>query len=158
MGKKYVVVIGTLDTKGEELLFLKQQIERRHCDVIVIDVSMGREPLFEADVRPAEIARLGGKTIEEIRLSKDRDWVTQVMERGATEKVKQLYSAGEVSGIMAVGGTTMALFGAHVMKLLPFGIPKFIVCTGAMPAYLRSWFDYYGHGCNAGCSGFCRAQ
>ena len=88
----------------------------------------------------AEIARLGGKTIEEIRLSKDRDWVTQAMERGATEKVKQLYSAGEIGGIMAVGGSTMALFGAHVMKLLPFGIPKFIVCTGAMPAYLRSWF------------------
>jgi uncharacterized protein (UPF0261 family) len=140
MGKKYVVVIGTLDTKGEELLFLKQQIERRHPDVIVIDVSMGGEPLFEADVGPAEIARLDGKTIEEIRLSKDRDWVTQAMERGATEKVKQLYSVGEIGGIMAVGGSTMALFGAHVMKLLPFGIPKFIVCTGAMPAYLRSWF------------------
>jgi len=140
MGKKYIVVIGTLDTKGEEILFLKQQIERRHPDVIVVDVSMGGKPLFEADVGPAEIARLGGKTVEEIRLSKDRNWATQVMERGAMEKVKQLYLAGEVGGIMAVGGTTMALFGANVMKFFPFGIPKFIVCTGAMPIYLRSWF------------------
>lgn len=141
MGKKNVVVIGTLDTKGEELLFLKQQIERRHCSVIVIDVSMGGEPLFEADVGPAEIARLGGKTIEEIRLSSDRDSVTQVMERGAVEKVKQLYSAGEVGGIMAVGGTTMALFGAPVMKSLPFGIPKFIVCPGVIPAHVRRLCD-----------------
>lgn len=109
--------------------------------MIVIDVSMGREPLFEADVGPAEIAWLGGKTIEEIRLSNDRDSVTQVMEKGAMEKVKQLYSAGEVGGIMAVGGSTMALFGAHVMKLLPFGIPKFIVCPGAMPAYVPKWFN-----------------
>jgi uncharacterized protein (UPF0261 family) len=140
VGKKYIVVIGTLDTKGEEIQFLKQQIERRHPDVIVIDVSMGGKPLFEADVGPAEIARLGGKTIAEIRSAKDRNWATPVMERGAMEKVKQLYSAGEIGGIMAVGGTTMALFGANVMKLLPFGIPKFIVCTGAMPAYLRSWF------------------
>ena len=53
MGKKHIVVIGTLDTKGEEILFLKRQIERRHPDVIVIDVSMGREPLFEADVGPS---------------------------------------------------------------------------------------------------------
>jgi uncharacterized protein (UPF0261 family) len=140
MGNKYIVVIGTLDTKGEEILFLKQQIARRHPEVIVIDVSMGGEPLFKADVGPGEIARLGGKTIEEVRLSKDRNWATPVMEKGTTEKVKQLYAAGEIGGIMAVGGTTMALLGANVMKLLPFGITKFIVCTGAMPAYLRSWF------------------
>ena len=140
MGKRHIVVIGTLDTKGEEILFLKQKIAGRHPEVFVIDVSMGGEPLFEADASPAEIARLGGKTIGEIRLSKDRNWATQVMERGAIEKVKQLYGAGEVGGIMAVGGTTMALLGANVMKLLPFGVPKFILCTGAMPAYLRSWF------------------
>jgi uncharacterized protein (UPF0261 family) len=140
MGKRNIVVVGTLDTKGEEILFLKQQIAGRHPEVFVIDVSMGGEPLFEADATPAEIARLGGKSIEEIRLTKDRNWATQVMERGAMEKVKQLYGAGEIEGIMAVGGTTMALLGASVMKLLPFGVPKFIVCTGAMPAYLRSWF------------------
>ena len=81
MGKKSVVVLGTLDTKGEEILFLKQQIERRQCGVTVIDVSMGGQPLFEADVGPAEVARLGGQTIEEIRASKDRDWVHQVMEK-----------------------------------------------------------------------------
>ena len=141
MGKQCVVVMGTLDTKGEEIQFLKQQLERGKCSVIVIDVSMGGEPLFEADVGPAEIARLGGKTIEEIRLSKDRDWMTKVMERGAVEKVKQLYSAGEVGGIMAVGGSTMALFGAQVMKSLPFGIPKIIVCPGVVPAQVRKLYD-----------------
>jgi len=137
MSKKYVIVLGTLDTKGEEIQFLKQQLDRKHCSAIIIDVSMGGQPLFKADVGPAEIARLGGKTIEEIRLSKDRDLVNQVMERGAMEKVKQLYSAGEVGGIMAVGGSTMALFGSQVMKQLPFGVPKIIVCPGVIPAHVR---------------------
>jgi uncharacterized protein (UPF0261 family) len=137
MGKKSVIVLGTLDTKGEEIRFLKQQLERKHCRAIIIDVSMGGQPLFKADVEPSEIARLGGKTIEEIRSSRDRDMVNQAMERGAMEKVKQLYSAGEVGGIMAVGGSTMALFGAEVMKLLPFGIPKIIVCPGVIPAQVR---------------------
>jgi uncharacterized protein (UPF0261 family) len=141
MGKKHIAVMGTLDTKGEEILFLKQQLERRGCKVIVIDVSMGSQPLFEADVGPAEIARLGGSTIEEIRASKDRDLVTQVMERGAMDKVKQFYSAGKVGGIMAVGGSTMALFGAQVMKSLPFGIPKIIVCPGVIPAQVRRLYD-----------------
>jgi len=141
MGRKSVIVMGTLDTKGEEILFLKQQLEQKQCSVTVIDVSMGAQPLFKADVTPDEVSRLGGSDIEEVRLSKDRDWINQVMERGAREKVKQLYSAGGVGGIMAVGGSTMALFGARVMKLLPFGIPKVIVCPGVIPAQVRRLYD-----------------
>jgi uncharacterized protein (UPF0261 family) len=137
MGKKSVIVLGTLDTKGEEIQFLKQQLDRKHCRAIIIDVSMGGQPFYKADVSPDEIARLGGSSIEEVRASKDRDWLTQVMERGTMEKVKQLYAAGEVGGIMAVGGSTMALSGAQVMKQLPFGVPKIIVCPGVIPAHVR---------------------
>lgn len=141
MGKKSVIVIGTLDTKGEEILFLKQQLEQKQCSVIVIDVSMRNQRFSKADVGPDEIAHLGGSTIEEIWASKDRNWLTKVMERGATEKIRQLHSSGKIGGVIVVGGVTMALFGANVMKLLPFGIPKFIVCPGAMPAYVPKWFD-----------------
>jgi uncharacterized protein (UPF0261 family) len=141
MGKKSVIVMGTLDTKGKEILFLKQQLEQKQCHVIVIDVSMGGQPFVKADVGPDEIARLGGSTIEEIRASKDRNWLTQVMEKGASEKVRQLYAAGRIGGIMAIGGSTMALFGARVMKLLPFGIPKIIVCPGVIPAQVRRLYD-----------------
>jgi uncharacterized protein (UPF0261 family) len=141
MAKKSVIVMGTLDTKREEILFLKQQLEQKQCRVIVIDVSMGGQPFSKADVGPDEIARLGGSAIEEIRASKDRDWLTQVMERGAIEKVRQLYAAGNIGGIMAIGGSTMALFGARVMKLLPFGIPKIIVCPGVIPAQVRRLYD-----------------
>jgi uncharacterized protein (UPF0261 family) len=141
MGNKSVIVMGTLDTKGEEILFLEQQLEQKHCRVIVIDVSMGGQPFFKADIGPEEIARLGGSTIEKIRASQDRDWLTQVMERGAAEKVRQLYAEGKISGIMAIGGSTMALFGAQVMKLLPFGIPKIIVCPGVIPAQVRRLYD-----------------
>jgi uncharacterized protein (UPF0261 family) len=141
LGKKSVIVMGTLDTKGEEILFLKRQLEQKQCRVIVVDVSMGGQPFFKADVGPDEIARLGGSTIEEIRASQDRDWLTRVMERGAAEKVKQLYAEGNVGGIMVIGGSTLALFGAQVMKLLPFGIPKIIVCPGVIPAQVRRLYD-----------------
>jgi uncharacterized protein (UPF0261 family) len=141
MGNESVIVIGTLDTKGEEILFLKQQLEQKQCRVIVIDVSMGSQAFSKADVGPDEIARLGGSTIEEIRASKDREWLTRVMEIGAMEEVGQLYATGKVGGIMAIGGSTMALLGARVMKLLPFGIPKIIVCPGVIPAQVRRLYD-----------------
>jgi uncharacterized protein (UPF0261 family) len=138
---KYIIVIGTTDTKGKELQFLRHQIEQRQGQVMILDVSMGVGPLLEAEVGPTEIAHLGGMPIEEIRLSDELNIITQVMERGTMVKVQELYAEGKIGGIMAVGGATMALLGAHVMKLLPFGIPKFIVCPGSIPAYVPRWFD-----------------
>lgn len=135
------MLLGTLDTKGEELLFLKDQIEQRSCEVVMIDVSMGGEPLTRAEVGPEEIARSGGKSLEEIRESQDRSTITQIMEKGAIARVKQLCSEGRLDGIVAMGGVSMALFGGHVMETVPFGVPKFIVCPGAMPAYISSWFN-----------------
>ena len=140
MIEQYIFVIGTTDTKGRELLFLKEQIAQRYKFVCIIDVSMGKEPMFEAEVGPAEIASLGGSCIEEVRLSDDRSKIIRIMEKGTIEKLKQLYAANKVAGVMAVGGVTMALFGANVMKVVPFGIPKFIVCPGAMPAFVPRWF------------------
>ena len=115
MSGKCIIIIGTTDTKGEELRFLREEIEQRQFELILLDVSMGTEPPFEAEVRPEEIAKLGGMPIEEIRLSNDRNIITQVMEQGTVIKVRELHAVGKVGGIMAVGGTTMALTGSDVM-------------------------------------------
>ena len=63
MDSKNIVVIGTLDTKGEQIGFLKDQIAQEGHRAIVIDLSMGGTPFFEADITPQEIARAGGKDI-----------------------------------------------------------------------------------------------
>ena len=141
MNHKCIVLLGTLDTKADELVFLKHQIEQRQCDVVMIDVSMGGEPSFQAEVGPQEIARLGGKSIEEIRKSHDRSSITQIMEKGAIAKIRQLYSEGRLDGMVAVGGVSVALFAGHVMETVAFGVPKLIVCPGAMPAYISNWFN-----------------
>ena len=140
MKAKSIVVLGTLDTKGEQILFLKDRIVRRGHRAIVVDLSMGGEPLFQADITPQEIARASGKSIEEITASKDRAMVTQVMEAGAIKKIGELYADQKVDGIIAVGGASMALMGAHIMEGFSFGMPKIIVCPAAMPAYISYWF------------------
>jgi uncharacterized protein (UPF0261 family) len=140
MAAKNIVVLGTLDTKGEQILFLKERIAKRGHQAIVVDLSMGGEPLFQADITPEEIARTAGKSIEEIMASKDRSMVTQVMEAGAIKKIGELYSDQKVDGIIAVGGASMALMGAHIMEGFSFGMPKIIVCPAAMPAYISYWF------------------
>jgi uncharacterized protein (UPF0261 family) len=139
MGKR-IVIIGTVNTKGDQLGFLKEKIESRGHKAILMDISMGGRADFQADITPEEIAGLAGKDIEEIRASKDRLAITNAMTAGAQQKALDLLSRGELDGIVSLGGATIALIASQVMSRLPFGIPKVIAVPAAMGAYVGRWF------------------
>lgn len=139
MGNK-IVILGTVDTKGEQLRFLKERIASRGLEPILMDLSMGGHPVFQADITPHEIAGLMGKNLEELTASRDRFAVTNLMTAGAQQKALDLLSRGSLHGIVALGGATMALIGSEVMSKLPFGIPKVIATPAAMPVYVGRWF------------------
>jgi len=139
MGKK-IVILGTVDTKGEQLRFLKESIVSRGHEPILMDLSMGGHPGFQADITPQEIAGLVGMNLEELTASRDRLSVTNVMTAGAQQMALDLLSRGSLQGIVALGGATMALIGSQVMSKLPFGIPKVIATPAAMPVYVGRWF------------------
>jgi uncharacterized protein (UPF0261 family) len=139
MGKK-IVIIGTLNTKGEQLMFLKEGIQSRGHRAILMDVSMGGHSNFQGDVTPEEILRLVGKNIDEVIASKDRLNVTNAMSAGAQQKALDLLSRGELDGVVSLGGSTIALIGSQVMSKLPFGIPKVIATPAAQAVYVSKWF------------------
>lgn len=137
---KKIVILGTANTKGEQLQFLKERIISRGHEAILMDLSTGGHPSIRAEIPPQEIAHLMGRNFEEIVSSKDRFDVTQTMSAGAQQKTLELLSKGELHGIVALGGATMALIGSQVMSKLPFGIPKVIATPAAMPVYISRWF------------------
>ena len=137
---KTIVVIGTLDTKGEHLQLLKEKIVARGHRAILMDMGMGGEPRVQADITAREIAGLMGKDTEEFRASRDRFAKAEVMIAGAQKKIDELLGRDEVDGAVALGGASMALIGSRVMGRLPFGIPKVIATPAAMPAYIGEWF------------------
>ncbi len=139
MGKT-IVIVGTVDTKGEQLRYLKDRIERRGHRATIMDISMGGKPSFEADIGPHEIARLGGMDHAAMITSKDRLAVTNAMTEGAGLKALDLLSQGLLDGIVALGGTTIAFLGSRIMARLPFGLPKLIATPAAMPVYVGRWF------------------
>src|SRR4030043_310416 len=139
MGKK-VVFLGTMKTKKEKLQFLKEKIISRGHEAILMDLSTGGRSHIQADIPPQEIASLVGKNFEEIISSKDRFEVTNAMSAGAQQKALDLLSRGNLHGMVALGGATMALIGSQVMSKLPFGIPKVIATPAAMPVYVGRWF------------------
>ncbi len=137
---KTIVVIGTLDTKGEHLQLLKEKIAARGHRAILMDMGMGGEPRVRADITAREIAGLMGMDTEEFRASRDRFSKAEVMIAGAQKKIVELLSRSEVDGAVALGGSSMALIGSRVMSRLPFGIPKVIATPAAMPVYIGEWF------------------
>ena len=139
MAKK-ILILGTMNTKGEQLRFLKEKIASRGHEPVLMDLSMGSHPSFQADITPSEIASLVGKNLEEIIASRDRLAVVDAMSTGAQQKALELLSQGYLDGIVALGGATMALIGSQVMSKLPFGIPKVIATPAAMPVYVGRWF------------------
>lgn len=51
-----IVVVGTLDTKGPEVGFLKEKITSRGCTPIVIDAGVLGKPEIKPDISRGELA------------------------------------------------------------------------------------------------------
>jgi uncharacterized protein (UPF0261 family) len=128
---KTVVILSTLDTKNDEVGYLKQRIEQGGVATLVIDAGVFNQPCMAGDISSEEIARLGGSTLEEVRAAKDEAAAIQVMGQGATKAVQNLYAQGSVDGIIGLGGSLNTSLSTHVMRSLPFGIPKLMVSTMA---------------------------
>jgi len=137
---KHIVILSTLDTKGQEAKYLKDLIEAQEFKTILLDTSIGGEPTLAPDVSSEEVARLGGGNIQEIRASRNTGHVTPIMIRGASIKVQELLAKGLLDGIIAFGGASNTTSATSVMKALPFGIPKLMVSsTASMPAYAAKY-------------------
>src|SRR5690606_1980097 len=57
---KTVVIVGALDTKGDEFAYIKELIEKEGLNTIVVDFGVMGEPTFKPDVSRFEVAQAGG--------------------------------------------------------------------------------------------------
>jgi uncharacterized protein (UPF0261 family) len=144
MKVKKIIIIGTLDTKSEAIIFVKREIEARRCQGLILDISVGRESKAAPDISAEEIAHLGGGRIEDIWGNPDRPKINKIMTDGAIKKLKQLYGAGDLDGVISIGGAGGTLMGTSIMKFLPFGVPKFMVSANAgLRGFASRSFGHY---------------
>ena len=138
---KRIGVLGSFDTKGEELLFLSERVRQGTCEPILIDTSLGGESAVPTDVSSRDVAAAAGEDIDQIRASKDTHAVTEKMIRGASQVIRNLHADGRMDGIVAIGGASNTGLATRVMGALPFGVPKLMVSSmAAVPAYAGSYF------------------
>lgn len=145
-----IAIIGMLDEREDALGIIKDRIERRGHETLLIDISIGTGAIvssLKADAGCEEVVGLAGETIENVRamLAGQRDRATSLMAEGLKKKVEGLHKEGKLQGVIAVAGMTGTFISLTAMKALPFGVPKLLISSvAAMPAYAKRLADYFG--------------
>jgi uncharacterized protein (UPF0261 family) len=129
---KNIIIIVTLDTKGEEALYVKDLIRRRGHNPLVMDIGIMGEVPFQPDFSREEVAMAAGRTLQELGTDMGTYSDTlAVMALGARKIMEDLIAGGKMDALLSIGGglgTTQAL---EAMRNLPVNIPKLALSTVA---------------------------
>ena len=138
---KTVCIVGTMDTKGIEFAFIKEQIESSGVSTCVINTGILGEPQLTPDISADEVAQAGGSSLQALRDEEDRGNSVAVMAQGAAALVAEKHAAGEIDGIISLGGSAGTTIGTTAMQAVPVGVPKIMVSTlasGDTSPYVQS--------------------
>jgi uncharacterized protein (UPF0261 family) len=124
-----VILIATLDTKGEEALFMRNSIRKVGLPVRVIDVSILGQPLFKADIPREVVASKANVPFPHLTAQRDRAQAVEAMRVGVTKIATELHDRGEVAGVISIGGSGGTTIGTAAMRALPLGVPKVMLST-----------------------------
>lgn len=124
-----VLLIATLDTKGSEAGFLRDQIRATGASVIVMDVGCQGAPLFPAEITRAAVFEAAGTTHAAAVARADRGAAVTAAARGATALTVDLFKKGLIQGVIAAGGGAGTTIATQAMRELPPGFPKVMIST-----------------------------
>ena len=106
----HVLLIGTLDTKGPEIAYVRDRVRALGVGTIVADSGILGEPLdITPDVTRDEVARLGGTTIDALRQAGSRGKAVHGMLAGLRQLALDLFGQGRLQGVATLGGAEGAV-------------------------------------------------
>jgi uncharacterized protein (UPF0261 family) len=128
---KTILVIGTFDTKADELAYLIARIEAQGGVVLAMDVSILGEARLPVAVTKHEVAVAADTTIDALIALGEEGEAFARMSAGAAVLTRRLHSEGRIDGMIALGGTMGTDLALDCAQALPIGVPKYIVSTVA---------------------------
>ena len=126
---KTILIVGTYDTKQDELAYLAGVIRAQGGGVLTMDVSVLGEPAMPADISKHQVAEAGGSSIAEAIAGEDENLAMQIMARGAAALAARLCAEGRFDGALVLGGSMGTDLALDLCAALPLGVPKYIVST-----------------------------
>lgn len=123
---KTILIIGTLDTKEEEILFIEKLIKKRGFNVLIMDTGV---ILSSDNTRPYITAsKITNVASEHSAEAKKEKYISEVIRRGKI-LINSFYDDGKIDGVLGIGGGTGTSIGTAIMQVLPRGFPKLMVST-----------------------------
>ena len=133
-GDPFVVVAGTLDTKGDELRLIRDILKDAGLRTRLVDLSTSGKP-SGADVPPIEVALNHPRGAAGL-FTGDRGTSVAAMAQAFETWIKRQTG---VAGIISAGGSGGTAMVAPAMRALPVGVPKVLISTvasGNVQAYV----------------------
>ena len=121
-----VVLVATLDTKGQELAEVRSVLNHEGIESIVIDAGSAGDPQITPDISRHQVFEAVGALNPE---SLGRGEAVALAAAGVTVIVQRLFKEDRVDGILSLGGSAGTTIGTSAMRALPFGVPKVMVST-----------------------------
>jgi len=124
-----ILVIGTVDTKRDEIEFLCRSVERCGGRALVMDVGVLAPGGLVPEISNAEVAAAAGITLQQLIDDGDENSAMAAMARGAAALAVEWHAAGRYDGLLALGGTMGTDLALDVAQALPLGVPKVVLST-----------------------------
>jgi uncharacterized protein (UPF0261 family) len=124
-----VYLIGTLDTKGQEVAFVRDELRSLGLNVAVVDASCLDAPTIPADISRETVFEAAGTTLADLRAANDRGHAVTTAARGVAALIARLHAEGAVDGVIGLGGSAGTTIATAAMRVLPIGVPKVMAST-----------------------------
>ncbi len=126
-----IFLLCTLDTKGPEAAFVRDCLREMGLGVTLVDTGALGQPTIAADIPREQVFAAADTSLSDIVAKNDRGTAITAAARGAAEIIRQAHAAGQVDGVIALGGSAGTTIGTTAMRTLPLGVPKVMVSTMA---------------------------
>jgi uncharacterized protein (UPF0261 family) len=128
---RHVVILGSLDTKGPEVRFLRERVLAEGGAPLVVDTGVLDGPTIPAEVSRQQVVEAAGSSIEALIGKGDKAHALVTMAEGASIVLRDLLKEGRLGGVLSIGGSRGTALSTRVMQSLPVGVPKLMVSTMA---------------------------
>lgn len=121
-----ILVIGTFDTKADEVRFVAEKLRSLDSPVLTVDVGIFDYAGPRADIQLAAITRTA-----DLHAAQERGEAIRQMSVALTQWVVSEHAAGKIAAVIGIGGSGGTSLITAAMRALPIGMPKLMVSTMA---------------------------
>jgi uncharacterized protein (UPF0261 family) len=124
-----ILIVGTVDTKSDEMGFMAEQVVAAGGQPLIMDVGVLGHGRLRPDIANTAVAAAAGVTLQQVMDSGDENSAMALMSCGASAIAVQWHAQGRFEGLLCLGGTMGTDLSLDVASSLPLGVPKVVLST-----------------------------